>query len=416
MDDKDIITTQDINVVAKIHSDPQYANWKYEYVDGVHKFYPPNYKKKETIIFYHGGAEPDFDISKLDVLRKSQKQQTKSNNYAGFYMYGEQDYESAIKYAKQENSIKNTTTKGVVKITMSNDLKVYQVPPFSITRIPEEQIKQLQQQGYDIIAGRMLGKTEYVLLNKDKILNMEFQRLEEKKEETYVPLEQLEPLLSEKGYMCLGHGTGRKGNDNSVVDSIFSNGLRTKDNSLYFTTIGLSTPTPEIIQQYQELGIPIPTISDLKNQFNNWQHQDSKKIIIARIPTEYINMTGDRSDLDGEMYGAFMKETVDENGKKTSYLNPKFIVGCFDVEKQMVKLNNMFEQTLSQETIEELKSGYKKALEKTRDRIKRNETFSMPNVISESTTITPTTNFDTYEDFDFPDIDWEDTNSPKMGK
>ena len=236
----------------------------------------------------------------------------------------------------------------------------------------------------------------------------------ERLEENYVTLEQLEPLLSEKGFMCLGHGTGRRGNDDSVVDTIFEDGLRSKDNSLYLTTIGLSTPTPEIVQQYQELGIPIPTISDLKNQFNNWPHKDSKKIIIARIPTEYINTMGDRSDLDGEMYGAFMKETVDEMGKKTTYLNPKFIIGCFDVEKQMVRLNKKFEQTLSQTTMEELKSGYKKTLEKTRDRITRNEIVSNPTITDEESTISPSS--DVYEDFDFPEIDWDDSHSPKMGK
>lgn len=34
-------------------------------------------------------------------------------------------------------------------------------------------------------------------------------------------LEQLEPLLSESGYMCYGHGTGRRGNSDKVVDFIF---------------------------------------------------------------------------------------------------------------------------------------------------------------------------------------------------
>ena len=57
----------------------------------------------------------------------------------------------------------------------------------------------------------------------------------QQQEETYVTLEQLEPLLSESGYMCYGHGTGRKGNSDEVVDSIFNEGLRTKNNSLYNT-------------------------------------------------------------------------------------------------------------------------------------------------------------------------------------
>lgn len=238
----------------------------------------------------------------------------------------------------------------------------------------------------------------------------------EQKEDTYVSLEQLAPLLSESGYMCYGHGTGRTGNSDEVVDSIFNKGLRTKDNSMYFTTIGLSTPTPELIEQYKELGLPEPSIEDLKKQFNNWQHQDSKKIIIARIPTEYINQMGDRSDRDGEMFGAFYIQETQENGKSTNYLDPKFIVGCFDVEKQAVRLNKNFEKTLTPETIERLKEGYKIALEKTKARIDSSSLYVNPNPnIQEEQSVVQsqpsTTSFDSF-DFDFDEnIEWEDTAS-----
>lgn len=287
---KDFIATKDVNEVARIHSDPQYMNWRYEFVDGEYRFYSPNYKRQETII------------------------------------------------------------------------------------TPTE------------------------------------------KEDTYVSLEQLAPLLSESGYMCYGHGTGRTGNSDEVVDSIFNKGLRTKDNSMYFTTIGLSTPTPELIEQYKELGLPEPSIEDLKKQFNNWQHQDSKKIIIARIPTEYINQMGDRSDRDGEMFGAFYIQETQENGKSTNYLDPKFIVGCFDVEKQAVRLNKNFEKTLTPETIERLKEGYKIALEKTKARIDSSSLYVNPNSnIQEEQSVVQsqpsTTSFDSF-DFDFDEnIEWEDTAS-----
>lgn len=238
----------------------------------------------------------------------------------------------------------------------------------------------------------------------------------EQKEDTYVSLEQLAPLLSESGYMCYGHGTGRTGNSDEVVDSIFNKGLRTKDNSMYFTTIGLSTPTPELIEQYKELGLPEPSIEDLKKQFNNWQHQDSKKIIIARIPTEYINQMGDRSDRNGEMFGAFYIQEIQENGKSTNYLDPKFIVGCFDVEKQAVRLNKNFEKTLTPETIERLKAGYKIALEKTKARIDSSSLYvnPNPNIQEEQRAVQSqpsTTSFDSF-DFDFDEnIEWEDMAS-----
>lgn len=190
-------------------------------------------------------------------------------------------------------------------------------------------------------------------------------------EDRYVSLDKLDSLFSERGFIFYGHGTGRNGNADEVVDSIFNKGLRTKDNSLYFTTIVLSTPTPEIKETNRELGIKEPTMEDLKNQLNNWQHLDSKKIIIARLPIEYINNNGDHADLDGEQFGAFYIQDIQPNGKVTYYLDPKFIVGCYDAEKQLVRMNKNFERTLNESTIKRLRDGYKEAIEKTKNRLSK---------------------------------------------
>ena len=422
MPENDVIITKDLNEVARIHSNSKYSNWKFEYNNGEYKFFSPTYQKNSTITFYHGGVEPDFDIDKLDVLKTAVKQQKGNNDYSGFYMFGEENYEDAVKYAIRENSSKNTTTKGVVKITMPSDIRVYNVPSFSITRITKEQIQELKEQGYDVIAGNMLGKTEYVLLNKEKILNMEFQALKqeqvitvddepkyvEEKNDTYVSLEELEPLLSEDGYICFGHGTGRRGNSDEVVNDIFSEGLRTKDNSLCLTAEGLSTPTAEIKKQHKELGILEPSIEDLKNRLNNWPHLNSKKIIIARLPIEYINIKGDTSDMDGERFGAFYIEDIDQNGKVTNYLDPRFIIGCYDAEKQLVRLNKKYERTLSEVTISRLKKGYKKAVQKTKDRLNKT-LMPLQHVNNEEIEyrqyVVPDFDFD--GDYDFPDIDTE---------
>lgn len=57
---------------------------------------------------------------------------------------------------------------------MPIDIDVYMLPPFTIMRITLEQLKQFKELGYDVIADRMLGKIEYVLVNKDKIIDMQF--------------------------------------------------------------------------------------------------------------------------------------------------------------------------------------------------------------------------------------------------
>lgn len=234
-----------------------------------------------------------------------------------------------------------------------------------------------------------------------------------KPSETYVTLEELEPLLSESGYMCYGHGIGRKGNSEEVVDSIFKEGLRTKNNSLYYTTVGLSTPTPELKAQLKEIGMQEPTIENLKREFNNWQHLNSRKIIIARIPTEYINKTGDRSDLDGEMFGAFYTQKTQPNGQKTNYLAPKFIIGCFDVDKQTVRLNKKFEKNLTSESIEKLKENYKKTVAKTNARKERQAlgiTQEEINLALRNQTQPVNYNTEVYDVFD-NNIEWNNTSS-----
>ena len=142
---------------------------------------------------------------------------------------------------------------------------------------------------------------------------------------------------------------------------------------------------------------------------------EEEKIIIARIPTEYINQIGDRSDRDGEMFGAFYIQEIQPNGKETNYLDPKFIVGCFDVEKQAVRLNKNFERTLTPATIERLKSGYKRALEKTKERIDNSNLYINPNPNTEQEQVVQVPQsadqFDSFN-FDFDEnIEWEETTS-----
>lgn len=184
-----------------------------------------------------------------------------------------------------------------------------------------------------------------------------------------ISLNELESILKEPGYIYVGHGTGRMGQDEEIVNLIFQNGLRTKDNSLYWTTEGLGVPTPELIKQYKELGLNEPTMESLKQQLDNWPHLSSQKIIIARLKTEYINLMADRSDLDGEMYGAFYNDIVQQNGKINYYLDTKFILGCYDAQKQVVILNPNFEKEYSSDTVDKLKDGYQQALQKTKKRL-----------------------------------------------
>ena len=225
-----------------------------------------------------------------------------------------------------------------------------------------------------------------------------------------VPLERLKDIFSESGYICLGNGTGRRGNSDEPADSIFKEGLRTKDNSLYYTTIVLSTPTPELIKQYKDLGIPKPTISSLKQLLNNWPHLNSKRIILVRIPIKYINKIGNSSDLDSEKFGAFMIKRVLDDGTYRYYLDPRFIIGCYNAETETVRLNKSFEINLSDETKRKLQEGYKAAVKKTERRI--NITSSFPSVAPAQAEATPSPQEIPIGDFD-DNIDWDIPKDPE---
>ena len=295
----------------------------------------------------------------------------------------------------------------------TDKVKDEQIGAISI-KVKDEQIGAISIN--DLSAIWMFDEQQNKYVNRlEQIKQLHIQKQQEiANQPTNVSLEQLAPILSESGYLCVGHGTGRSGNSDEVVDSIFQRGLRTKDNSLYFTSIVLSTPTPELIKQYEENGMPKPTMDALKQQLNNWQHQDSKKIILARLPMEYINMMGDRSDLDGEMYGAFMNTQLQADGTPKYYLDSRFIIGCYDVDTQTVRLNKSFERTLSERTKRQLQDGYAKAVAKTK---KRNEaTILFPNVTpsSDNTQQQETEIFFDLPDFDFDDqIEWVDNKESK---
>lgn len=186
----------------------------------------------------------------------------------------------------------------------------------------------------------------------------------------YKTLEELKPLLSEDGYHYFGHGTGRRGSAD-VVDAIFEQGLRVKGNCLMQTTIGLSVPTKELVEIYKESGMPEPTLDGLKNDLDHWQHLDSNYIIIMRVPKKYINTMGDYMDMGGQKFRAFYNQVEKEDGNIQYYLDPAFIIGCYDREKGRVLLNKKFEIEYTPERIKKMRQGKLEALLEVREQRKR---------------------------------------------
>lgn len=131
----------------------------------------------EPLVFYHGGVDGNFTLDDIDVFRRATKQQKRNTNVGGFYMHNETDISKAQNYVRQANSMNNTQDRGLAKITMDNDVNVYEVDSADhIQRMPIEELQQLKDQGYDLVVGKnYFGTKEYVLLNKDKVSSLEFE-------------------------------------------------------------------------------------------------------------------------------------------------------------------------------------------------------------------------------------------------
>lgn len=130
-------------------------------------------------VFYHGGVDSQFSIDDIDIYRVATKQNHKNKKYAGFYMFDEEKRDKAFHYAEQTNNKLNVKDRGVIKLILEGDLKIYNKEGlFSIDRIYLEELKEYLSLGYDLISGKSYEGIQYVLLNKDKIKYIEFESME----------------------------------------------------------------------------------------------------------------------------------------------------------------------------------------------------------------------------------------------
>lgn len=166
-----------------------------------------------------------------------------------------------------------------------------------------------------------------------------------------VKLEDLKELLTEKGFTIFGHGTG--GSNKDVISPIFVEGLRASHTSIFYTTVGLDVDED---------------LTNFKEKLNHWEHLDSENIILIKLPNQYFNLYGDSMDLDCERTGAFVNQKLDNTGKITYYLDPKFIIGAYNRDTERVTLNPNYETKLSAETLLDLEQKFEKTIAKTKSK------------------------------------------------
>lgn len=135
------------------------------YAGSVFKLASPLIKKEigklTTKTFYHGGLDDATSLKNLDLFKTAVKQNKKGRDYSGFYMYDESQKLGAQKYA-------NSTTGNLHEIKISRFSKTKTLP--NIERLSKTDLQKYTDEGYDMIKGTdVRGRTEYVLLNKNKV-------------------------------------------------------------------------------------------------------------------------------------------------------------------------------------------------------------------------------------------------------
>lgn len=171
-------------------------------------------------------------------------------------------------------------------------------------------------------------------------------------------IEDAKELLRDENFLYFGHGIGRAEDSDEVVQSIFRQGLRTKDNSLYWTSVELGQGGAISWEKLKEI-------------LDTWKHMNSKKIILIRLPIEFVNFIGNESETAEQLHAFYVQNGIRGNGRKQNYVNTKFIVGCYNVDEQMIEINPNFEQELTEETLESLRKGLEEAKRMTEDRVSR---------------------------------------------
>ncbi len=116
----------------------------------------------EGFVTYHGGLETNLTLNEIDLDRQGTQQNKPSRTYGGFYLTDETSREWTNQYARQRNG-------NVHAFLISSKAHVLIIEDNNIDRLSHDQRLDFSKM-YDIIKGHdMMGRTQYVLLNKEVV-------------------------------------------------------------------------------------------------------------------------------------------------------------------------------------------------------------------------------------------------------
>lgn len=147
-----------------------------------------------------------------------------------------------------------------------------------------------------------------------------------------------------------GHGIGSYSEEK--IKSIFNNGLRCSHNALDFTTLPLGQGSETLFEENKPL-------------MDNWQHKNSKQIIIVSVPIKYkildIMGTGLYKQEHAAFYNTISREEADKLQVATGrYVKPEFVMGMYNAETEQFISNDKYYENLPENEQEIIMDEVKK--------------------------------------------------------
>lgn len=126
------------------------------------KIYKKSLQEEGGMILYHGWLPDDTTIETIDLNRFGTQQNKKGRTYGGFYLSDESSKDWAEKYASERSG-------NIHGFLITDSSRMVKIQDWDIDRLSQERREELAKQ-YDIIQGKdILGRNQYVLLNKNVV-------------------------------------------------------------------------------------------------------------------------------------------------------------------------------------------------------------------------------------------------------
>ncbi len=126
------------------------------------------------VILYHGGLPDDITIEKIDLDRLGSQQNKKGRTYGGFYLTNESSRSWTETYAEGRNG-------NIHSFLIADSSRIIEIQDGNIDRLSQKQRKELAEK-YDLVKGNdVLGRVQYVLLNKEVVKGLGLGKIDPKK-------------------------------------------------------------------------------------------------------------------------------------------------------------------------------------------------------------------------------------------